>query len=112
MHHRDGVRDFEQFVEVLADDQNGRTAARQFDERLPDPGRRSRIDAPGRLVDDHDRWASVELSADDEFLKVAPGQGRGFRIPFAFSHVHGFDDALDDGQPRGRLWLFVKGDVD
>src|SRR5690606_24026514 len=74
--------------------------------------------APGRLIDHHDRRATVEFPTDNEFLQVAARQGSSFRVGRALSHVHRVDDALggalhntaphhtagaDEGLPVGRM---------
>ncbi len=56
--------------------------------------RRTRIDAPGRLVDDHDGRPAVEFAADDEFLQIAARKRGGFGVARAFAHIHLLDDAL------------------
>src|SRR5262249_10334992 len=53
--HGDVGGHLEYLIEILADDQNGRSGAGKIDERLADAARRAGIDAPGRLVDDKDR---------------------------------------------------------
>lgn len=64
-------RHLEDLVEILADDDDGRTSSCEIDERLADAARGPSIDAPGRLVDDEHRRLAVELAADDELLQVA-----------------------------------------
>ena len=74
------VGNLEHLVEVLADHQHRRAAARQFDQRLADAGGSAGVDAPGRLVDDQHAGLAVELAADDEFLQIAARQRRGLGI--------------------------------
>jgi hypothetical protein len=68
---RDFGRNLENLVQVLADDDDGGTVAREIDERLPNAARRPGVDTPRRLVDDKHRGLAIELTADDELLQVA-----------------------------------------
>ena len=56
----DAVCHFENFIEVLADDENGSTLARQINQRLPDKGGGTSIHTPCRLIDDEQGWRAVE----------------------------------------------------
>ena len=50
---------------------DGGAGACEIDERLADAARSTCVDAPGRLIDHQNRGLPVELTADDEFLKIA-----------------------------------------
>src|SRR5690606_19554594 len=67
----DTVGHLEQFVEVLADDEDGAAAAGEIDQRLADERGGARIHAPGGLVDDEHARLAQDLAADDEFLQIA-----------------------------------------
>src|SRR5262249_23348890 len=54
-HHGDPVGDLDQFIEVLAGDENGGAACGKVDQRLTNHGGGARIDPPGRLVDHQHR---------------------------------------------------------
>src|SRR4051812_32625555 len=61
--HGDAVRNLEDLVEVLADDQHRRPCLRQVYQGLPDGDRGPGVDAPGRLADDQDAGFAIELPA-------------------------------------------------
>src|SRR5215467_10543721 len=47
--HGNAVCDLDQFIEVLADDEDGSAAGSKIDQGLADGRRRAGVDAPGRL---------------------------------------------------------------
>ena len=71
MHHAIWSAISNELVEVLADDDHGRSARGKVDQRLADDGRRAGIHAPGRLVDDQYLGLAQHLAPDDEFLQIA-----------------------------------------
>src|SRR5829696_2594650 len=87
MDYGDPVGHLEQFVEILADDENRAAGPRKVDQRLPDQAGRAGVDAPGRLIDDH------------ELLEIAPGELAGLRVLFRGTNV----ESLDNGgrEPAG-----------
>src|SRR3954463_16228989 len=109
--HRDAVGDLEQFVEVLADDENSGALDRKIDQRLPDEPRRAGIDPPGRLVDNEDGRASDDLAADDEFLQVAARELAGLRIAPRPAHVEARDDPLRQAPRRSKRDDTAAGDL-
>src|SRR5262249_26607404 len=70
-YHRDPVGDLEDLVEILADHQNSRSRFGEIDQGLPDGGRGTGVDAPGRLTNNQHARLAVEFPADDEFLQIA-----------------------------------------
>src|SRR5215475_3271934 len=79
-HHRDAVGDLDEFIEILAGDENGGAPGCKIKQRLADDCGGAGINAPGRLVHHQHGGVSQDLTADDEFLQIAAGQTRGFRV--------------------------------
>ena len=77
----EAVADLEQLVELLADDEDGAAGVAQREQLAADLRRRADVDAPGRLRDDEQLRAGVDLAADDELLQVAARQALGRRAP-------------------------------
>src|SRR5258708_16668513 len=101
--HRDPVGNLENLVEILADDEDGRSGLRQVDQRLTDRGGGTGIDTPGRLTDDQHAGLAVQFAADDEFLQVAAGERVRFGVRAAFAHIEGRADPIGDGARSGRI---------
>src|SRR6476646_7989626 len=59
----DPIRDREDLVEILADHDHRGAARGEVDQRLPDRGGGSCVDAPGRLVDDEHARLAQDLAA-------------------------------------------------
>ena len=93
----EAVGQFQQFVQVLRDDDYPGLVAGQVQKRLPDLRGRAGIDAPGRLVDDQHARLAQDLAADDEFLQVParqrPGGGAGAGGADVEGPDHGFGKA-------------------
>src|SRR3954452_11433807 len=59
-------RHLEDLVEILADDDDGRTGFCKIDESLANTAFGTCVHAPCRLVDDEDSRLAIKLAADDE----------------------------------------------
>src|ERR1700683_869688 len=101
-HDGDTVRDFVQFVEILADDQHRGAARGKIDQGLADDRRRAGINAPGRLANDENTRLAQNLAPDDELLQGAAGKADGFRIALCLTDVERLGRASDGGE-RGLL---------
>src|SRR5580704_3709052 len=99
-HDGDTVRDFVQFVEILADDQHRGAAGGKIDQGLTDDRCRAGVNAPGRLADDENTWLAQNLAADDELLQVAAGKADGFRIALCLTDVERLGRAIDVSECR------------
>ena len=102
-HHGDAVGDLDQFVEILAGHEHGGAGSGEVEQRLADHGGGARVDAPGRLADHQHGRVAQDFAADDEFLQIAAGQARGFRIALGLAHVKGLGRAIDRLQRRGGI---------
>src|ERR1700760_1829674 len=102
-HHRDAVGDFGQLVEVLARYQHRGSAGGKIEQRLPDHGGRTGIDAPGRLAHHQHGRIAQDLAADHEFLQIAAGEGGCFRIALGLADIEGLGGAVDGRQRRGGI---------
>jgi hypothetical protein len=68
------VADLEQFLEFLADHQQGTARVAQGQQFGSDLRCCANVDTPGRLADDQHLGAGGDLAADDELLQVAARQ--------------------------------------
>ncbi len=63
--HRETIAKLEQFVEILADDDDAGAPGRKIDHRLADEAGSARIDPPGRLGDHEDGRILHDLPTHD-----------------------------------------------
>src|SRR6266699_1274698 len=82
-HHADAVRQAQDLIEVFADQDDGRTAFARRDQALMDGRAGARVQPAARAVCDHDLRRAAELPRDDQLLRIAAGQERGFLVDAA-----------------------------
>ncbi len=93
---REAVAQGQQLVQVLGDHDDGGAVLGEVEQGLVDGGRRSGIDAPGRLGD-HQHFGRLEdLAADDVFLEIAAGQAAGGAVRAARLDAEFLDDPLGE----------------
>ena len=66
-------------VEVVRGDEDGHAALREVADQVPEPPARHRIDAAGRLVEEHDRRLVQDGAAEGQPLPPAARQFAGER---------------------------------
>ena len=79
---------------------DGRAVCRQIEERLPDRGRRQRVDAPSGLVHHKDRGVLQDFAANDELLEVPARERTGRAGGRRRADVKALDDGF--GKASGR----------
>ena len=99
-HDGDTVRDFFQFVEVLADDQHRRAAGGKIDQGLADDRRGAGIDTPGRLADDKNMRLAQDLTADNELCRLPPESVTASGSRLALRTSKDFGRAIDVSERR------------
>ena len=92
--HGDAVRDLEDLVQILADDEHRGTALGHVRQHLANERRRPCVHAPGWLVDHQDSGLPVELASDHELLEIPAGERLRRRVGPARAHVEPFHDAV------------------
>ncbi len=96
MDDRHAIGDFEEFVQILADDDNRAAGRREVDQRLADQPRRARIDAPGRLVDDEKAGLRIISRPMTNFCRFPPDNFARLWVGLRHPHV----ETLHDGAGR------------
>ena len=72
--HRHPVAKAQDFIEILADDEDGAAVLLQIPQRLVDRGSRPGVDPPCGLGGQEDHGVLEDLATDDEALQVAAGK--------------------------------------
>ncbi|CAM5740625.1 hypothetical protein SHIRM173S_01137 [Streptomyces hirsutus] len=91
--HPEGVGQADQLVQVGGDQQDGEALAARLPDVVPDRGLRADVHTAGGVGGDQEAGPAADLTADDQLLLVASGQGGGGDVDAGGAHVVLLDDA-------------------
>src|ERR1700761_2361458 len=86
-HYGNPVRNFGEFIQILACHQHRSPSFGKVEQSLPDHRRSSGIDAPRRLTDYKQNWTAQNFPAHNEFLQISARQAGGFRVALCLTKV-------------------------